>query len=501
VVLAQVVVVAGLEQGQTLIDSGNLVGEGSDLAGDAVHALFEGGVGSLGRANLGLQLVDARLELVERLGEGCGLSLDTLLLALQGANPCYRAGNAPDRGLDLVETAGIRRLAGGHGKDQERRKYEPHGRGAAIKLQTNHLKLKTLPTVAPERVAIGGLCGPVLVKNRTMLAWQIAKPGPIASRPLQRVDVEVPSPAAGEVRVKVSACGVCRTDLHLAEGDLPPRRPSVIPGHEVVGVIDAAGEGADRFAIGDRVGIAWLGHTCGICRFCLSGRENLCLTPRFTGWDRDGGYAQWALADQDYVYSLPRTFDDEHAAPLLCAGIIGYRALRQCHLPPAGRLGIYGFGGSAHLAAQLAVAEGAQVHVITRSEAAQHLALELGASSARDPSEAPPEPLDSAIIFAPAGEVVPLALQALDRGGTVAIAGIHLSPIPALELHRHLFNERRLVSVTANTRGDGEEFIRLAARHSLSVRTMAFGMEQADVALAALAEGRVTGAAVLLEGG
>ena len=316
--------------------------------------------------------------------------------------------------------------------------------------------------------------------------------------PLELVELPVPEPGPGEVRVRVSACGVCRTDLHLAEGDLPPKRRGVVPGHEVVGYVDALGQGATRFDVGARVGIAWLRHTCGVCRFCRSGAENLCLEPRFTGWDEDGGYAEFAVVEAQFAYRLPDGFDDEHAAPLLCAGIVGYRALRRAALPPGGRLGIYGFGASAHLAAQVALAEGATVHVLTRSEGARRLALELGAASAGAAADAPPEPLDAAILFAPAGGLVPPALAALDRGGTLAIAGIHLSDVPALRYQDHLFQERQLRSVTANTRRDGEEFLTLAARMGVRVTTTPYPLMQADAALRDLAHDAVLGAAVLV---
>jgi propanol-preferring alcohol dehydrogenase len=331
-----------------------------------------------------------------------------------------------------------------------------------------------------------------------MRAWAVDRPGPIDSQPLVPVTRAVPQPGAGEIRVRVAACGVCRTDLHLAEGDLVPRRPGVVPGHEVVGVVDALGAGCIRFLAGDRVGIAWLRATCGRCRWCRRGAENLCPDPRFTGWDADGGYAEWAVVDEAYAYRLPPGFDDEHAAPLLCAGIIGYRALRRAQLPPAGRLGIYGFGASAHLAAQVALAEGATVHVLTRSPDARRHALDLGAASAGPADAPPPEPLDAAILFAPAGELVPVALAALDRGGSLALAGIHLTDIPALDYQRHLFYERQVRSVTANTRADGEEFLALAARIGLRVTTRPYPFDEAGRALADLAHDRVTGAAVLL---
>jgi propanol-preferring alcohol dehydrogenase len=330
-----------------------------------------------------------------------------------------------------------------------------------------------------------------------MRAWVVHRPGPMSSRPLQLRERAVPEPGSAEVRVRVRTCGVCRTDLHVAEGDLPGHHEEVVPGHEVVGVVDALGPDCTRFSPGDRIGIAWLRHTCGRCRFCRRGAENLCLTPRFTGWDDDGGYAEYALVPEDFAYPIPDAFDDEHAAPLLCAGIIGYRALRCANVPEGGRLGVFGFGGSAHLAAQLAIAEGAQVVVYTRSAAAQRLAVELGAVHAAAPSEVVPGSLDAALLFAPAGELVPIALSGLDRGGTLAVAGIHLSEVPPLNYAEHLFSERVLRSVTANTRRDGEDFLAAAARIGIAVHTQPYPFGRADVALADLASGRVRGAAVL----
>ena len=330
-----------------------------------------------------------------------------------------------------------------------------------------------------------------------MKAWVVDRPGPVDSGPLTFVDRPVPEPGPMEVRVRVSVCGVCRTDLHLAEGDLEPKRPQVVPGHEVVGVVDAVGEGSTRFATGDRVGIAWLRWTCGQCRFCVRGDENLCIAPRFTGWDDDGGYAECAVVDERYAYAIPPVFEDDVAAPLLCAGIIGYRALRRAQLPPNGRLGIYGFGASAHLAAQVAKDEGARVHVLTRSAEARRLALDLGMDSAGPADAAPPEPLDAAIMFAPVGSLVPVALSALDRGGTLSIAGIYLSDIPSLRYADHLFQERGVRSVTANTRADGNEFLEIAARIGIKVTTSPYPLEEADAALRDVAHDRVTGAAVL----
>jgi propanol-preferring alcohol dehydrogenase len=330
-----------------------------------------------------------------------------------------------------------------------------------------------------------------------MRAWAVHRPGPIDSAPLARVERAEPTPGPGEIRVRVRACGVCRTDLHLAEGDLAPHHADVIPGHEIVGEVDALGAGAQRFAVGARVGIAWLRHTDGECRYCRRGDENLCIAPRFTGWDADGGYAQFAVVEEDFAYAIPPAFADEQAAPLLCSGIIGYRALRRSRLPTGGRLGIYGFGASAHLAAQIALHEGATVHVLTRGERAQQLALDLGASSASDAYGEPPEPLDAAILFAPVGDLVPVAMRALARGGTLSVAGIYLTDIPRLVYERELFEERTLTSTTANTRRDGEELLALATEVPLRVTTTAYDLDDADRALADLAHGRVNGAAVL----
>jgi propanol-preferring alcohol dehydrogenase len=331
-------------------------------------------------------------------------------------------------------------------------------------------------------------------------AWVVAEPRAIDDGPLAQVERPTPEPGAREIRVRVSACGVCRTDLHLAVGELPPKHPAVVPGHEVVGTVDAAGAACERFRPGDRAGIAWLRHTCGQCRWCRSGRENLCPWSQYTGWDADGGYAEWAVVDERYAYALPAAFDDVHAAPLLCAGIVGYRALKRAALPPGGRLGIYGFGASAHLVAQVALAQGASVHVLTRSEAAQEHAREVGVTSVGSGDGVPPEPLDSAILFAPAGGLVPRALQALDRGGTLSVAGIYLTQIPALDYERDLFQERELRSVTSNTRGDGDEFLRLAANIGVHVRTTTYPLDRADAALRDLAHDRLTGAAVLVPG-
>ena len=339
--------------------------------------------------------------------------------------------------------------------------------------------------------------GPSHDSNETMRAWVVERPAPIDDGPLRLIERGRPEPRAGQIRVKVLACGVCRTDLHLAEGDLAVHRPQTTPGHEVVGVVDRVGADATLFAIGDRVGLAWLAGTCGSCRFCRSGRENLCLAPTFTGWDVDGGFAEYMVADERYAYALTAPSDDEWVAPLLCAGIIGYRSLRRSALPAGGRLGIYGFGGSAHLTAQVALAEGASLYVMTRSEVDQELARSLGATFVGGSFDRPPVALDSAILFAPVGTLVPEALAVLDRGGTLAVAGIHLSDVPPLNYQDALFQERTLTSVTANTRRDGEEFLALARRIGLRATTVSYAFEDVDTALSDLAHDRFSGAATI----
>jgi propanol-preferring alcohol dehydrogenase len=331
-----------------------------------------------------------------------------------------------------------------------------------------------------------------------MTAWRVHRPGPMSTHPLERVVTEIPRPGSGELLVRVHACGVCRTDLHVSEGDLPVHRPGVVPGHEVVGEVVATGPDAGaEFAVGDRVGIAWLRHTCGHCKFCLRGQENLCPESRYTGWDADGGYAEFATVPADFAHPLPEGYSDSELAPLLCAGIIGYRSLMRTDLPDGGRLGIYGFGGSAHLTAQVALARGAEVHVMTRGDAARELALGLGAASVQGAADPPPVKLDAAILFAPVGDLVLPALEALDRGGVLAIAGIHLSDIPVLNYQRHLFQERQIRSVTANTRADARDFLAFAAAHRIVVTTPEYPLGEADRALSDLRAGRVSGAAVL----
>jgi propanol-preferring alcohol dehydrogenase len=333
----------------------------------------------------------------------------------------------------------------------------------------------------------------------TMHAWRVRAPGPIEAGPLVFEATAVPEPSVGEVLIAVRACGVCRTDLHVSEGDLAVHRPMVTPGHEVVGEVVGIGRGVgDRVRSGDRVGVPWLRSTCGRCSYCLGERENLCPGSRYTGWDADGGYAEFLTAPADFVHRLPSGYTDAELAPLLCAGIIGYRSLIRAQLPPGGRLGIYGFGGSAHITAQVAMAQGAEVHVMTRGQNARELASALGVASVQGPADRPPVPLDAAILFAPVGELALPALEALDRGGTLAIAGIHLSDIPALNYQRHLFQERQLRSVTSNTRSDARSFLDFAAGHHIEVAVTPYPLDRADRALGDLKAGSIAGAAVLV---
>jgi propanol-preferring alcohol dehydrogenase len=332
-----------------------------------------------------------------------------------------------------------------------------------------------------------------------MRAWHVDAPGPVTGHPLRlSTDDATPEPGPGELLLRVLACGVCRTDLHVTEGDLPVHRPGVTPGHEVVAEVAGTGPQVTGFAIGDRAGAAWLRSTDNTCAYCSRGAENLCPASRYTGWDADGGYAEYLTVPAAYAHRLPDGYTDLELAPLLCAGIIGYHALQRAEVPEGGRLGLYGFGGSAHLAAQVAMARGVTVHVLTRGEQAQRLARELGAASVGGAADMPPEKLDAAILFAPAGDLVLPALAALDRGGTLAIAGIALTDIPPLNYERHLFQERQLRSVTSNTRADAREFLSLAGRHHLAVTVHPYPLDAADQALRDLEAGRFDGAAVLV---
>ena len=329
-----------------------------------------------------------------------------------------------------------------------------------------------------------------------MKACLLRAPAPVKTNPLELAEVAKPAPAAGEVLVRVTACGVCRTDLHVVEGELEVRKSPVIPGHQVVGRVEALGEGARRFHSGDRVGIAWLHKTDGVCEYCRAGKENLCDNATFTGWMVDGGYAEYAVALEAFVYAIPESFSDLDAAPLLCAGIIGFRALRLSGIKKGGRLGFYGFGSAALLAIQVARHWGAEVYAFTRDAAHQKLASELGAVWAGYSSGPAPVPLDSAVIFAPAGELVPASLRALKKGGTLVLAGIHMSTIPAMD-YDLLYHERVVRSVANNTRQDGEDFLRAAAEIPIHTQVQVFPLAEANRALNALKDDEVRGAAVI----
>jgi propanol-preferring alcohol dehydrogenase len=331
-----------------------------------------------------------------------------------------------------------------------------------------------------------------------MKAAVLSKPAPIDTSPLQIRDLPIPEPAANEIRVRVQACGICRTDLHVVEGELPPQIEHIVPGHQAVGVVDRLGTAAARFKEGDRVGIAWLRSTCGRCRYCTVGSENLCPQARFTGYHANGGYAEYAVVREDFAYALPVGLGAAEATPLLCAGIIGYRALRRAEMRPGCRLGLYGFGSSAHIAIQVARHLGCTVYVMTRDEGHQRLARQLGAAWAGGADATPPEKLDSAVLFAPVGDLVPPALAALDQGGTLALAGIYLTDIPTLNYERHLFHEKNLRSVTANTRRDGEELLRIAAEIPIRPQTTAFSLDEANRALQQLKHDAIQGSGVLL---
>jgi len=337
-----------------------------------------------------------------------------------------------------------------------------------------------------------------------MKAWVLKTPAPVDSRPLELTEVPTPVPTDDEILVRVSACGICRTDLHVVEGELPIRRSPIIPGHQVVGRIAALGDSTAGFEVGQRVGVAWLNRTCGVCRFCRADRENLCDRPEFTGWTVDGGFAEYTVAPAAFIYSLPKDLDDAQAAPLLCAGIIGYRALRLTELGErksgwtGARLGIYGFGAAGHIGIQLARARGAEVYVSTRDrERHQALALELGAAWVGSAVDEPPVRLDAAIIFAPAGELIPVALRALDKGGTLVLGGIHMSPIPSFE-YPLIYEERTIRSVANNTREDGREFLTEAARIPVKTHVETFPLARANEALIALKHDAIRGAGVLL---
>ncbi|HEY7649772.1 MAG TPA: zinc-dependent alcohol dehydrogenase family protein [Methylomirabilota bacterium] len=330
-----------------------------------------------------------------------------------------------------------------------------------------------------------------------MRAMVLKGQAPIAESPLMEESRPVPEPAAGEILLRVNACGICRTDLHIVEGDMPLVRRPIVPGHQVVGTVTRIGAGVQRFRQGDRAGVAWLRRTCGVCAFCRDDRENLCERAEFTGYHADGGFAEYAVVPEAFAYAMPDGFTDAEAAPLLCAGIIGYRALRLSGVRPGGRLGIYGFGSSAHITMQVAVACGAEVYVCTREPAHRGLAQALGAAWVGDLGEAMPARADGIIVFAPAGELVPKALRNLAPGGRLALAGIYMTPVPALD-YADLYRERVITSVTANTRADGEELLAVAARIGIRPTVTTFALGEANRALALLKQGALAGSGVLV---
>ncbi len=329
-----------------------------------------------------------------------------------------------------------------------------------------------------------------------MKACLLHAPAAIETNPLEYAEVAAPRLKSGEVLVRVRACGVCRTDLHVIEGELPPRKSPVIPGHQVVGIVERQGENTRRFRIGDRVGVAWLHRADGTCEYCEANAENLCDNPMFTGYSVDGGYAEYIVAPEDFVYPIPEGFPDEQAAPLLCAGIIGFRSLRLSGIKAGGRLGFYGFGAAAHVAIQVARHWNVEVFASTRDVRHQKLALELGAVWAGGTYDEPPKKLDAAIVFAPAGEIVPAALKALKKGGALILGGIHMSPIPSFS-YDLLYQERVIRSVANNTRQDGEDFLRVAAEIPIRTHVQIFPLAEANRALNALKNDAIPGAAVL----
>jgi alcohol dehydrogenase, propanol-preferring len=329
-----------------------------------------------------------------------------------------------------------------------------------------------------------------------MKACVLRTPAKIQDNPLQFTEVSEPKPGEGQILVRVNVCGVCRTDLHVIEGELPPKKSPVIPGHQVVGTVQQNGPGASRFPKGARVGIAWLHQADGTCPYCRRGEENLCDAPLFTGYTADGGYAEWIVAPEAFVYPIPESLADEHAAPLLCAGIIGYRCLRLAEVKRGARLGFYGFGAAAHVAIQVANYWGVEVYAATRDDVHQKLAMDLGAKWAGGTLAAPPVELDASIVFAPAGEIVPAALKALRKGGRLILGGIHMSDIPSFS-YDLLYQERMIRSVANNTRQDGEEFLRLAAEIPIRTHVQLFPLRDANRALNTLKSDRIAGAAVL----
>ena len=330
-----------------------------------------------------------------------------------------------------------------------------------------------------------------------MKAMSFSAPALVERRPLQLTEFPVPGPGPGQVLVRVTACGVCRTDLHIIEGELPPRKSPLVPGHQVVGIVEKLGPEVEGFEIGARVGVPWMHRTCGRCAFCQRGRENLCESALFNGYNVNGGYADYILSHESFTFPIPDAFPDLQAAPLLCAGVIGYRALRLTDVPPNGRLGLYGFGGSAHVVIQIAVRMGLEVYVFSRSEEHGALARDLGAAWVGSAKEGPPQKLDGSIIFAPAGELVPLALEHLTKGGVLSLAGIYMTQVPGLDYTRHLYDEKVIRSVANSTRQDVKELLTLAAEVPVRTRVQPFPLESANDALIDLKQGQINGAAAL----
>jgi alcohol dehydrogenase, propanol-preferring len=335
-----------------------------------------------------------------------------------------------------------------------------------------------------------------------MKAMVLEQCAPIESAPLKWMELPDPSPGPGEVRVRVRTCGICRTDLHVVECELPATGHPVIPGHQIVGIVDRLGAGSTRFALGQRIGIGWLRHTCGECVYCRAGKENLCENARFTGYHEHGGYAEYAVVNEKFAYPIPDVFSDQQAPPLLCAGIIGYRSLKRSGLRRGQSLAIYGFGSSAHIVIQLALHMGCKVYVCTRGNKHRELAARLGAEWVGEKPEEMPALTDSAIIFAPAGELVPKALEHLKKGGTLALAGIYMSAVPQMDYENHLFYEKNIHSVTANTRDDGMELLRIAAEIPIRPEVRIFTLREANLALLSLKMDKMQGSGVLvIEGG
>ncbi|MHC4442326.1 MAG: zinc-dependent alcohol dehydrogenase family protein [Planctomycetota bacterium] len=331
-----------------------------------------------------------------------------------------------------------------------------------------------------------------------MKAMILESMGPIEGSPLKLVDLPDPEPSASEVRIKVKCCGICRTDLHVIEGELPEMRLPIIPGHQIVGVVDKLGEGCRRIEVGQRVGVAWLRYTCGGCAYCAADKENLCESARFTGYHENGGYAEYAVVPEDFAYLIPDGFEDVEAAPLLCAGIIGYRALKRSCVPDGGKLGLYGFGSSAHVVLQLARHRSCKVYVVTRGESHRRLARDMGADWVGEHAGQMPVKVDSAIVFAPAGELVPQALAALEKGGTLALAGIYMTPVPEMDYEKFLFYERNIRSVTCNTREDGRGLLAEAVRIPIHPHTTAYPLAEANRALQDLKSDKIDGSGVLV---